>query len=227
MYCKHCGKEIAEDSTFCRYCGKPQDTLKEDQPQNLTGSNENQPVPSSIKVEVVKPKRFTEDKARKWTLIVLKEICIIALFVGIAFLVKAITFEMINSTDYPKVSQEDQEAFNSAIMKKQYPNGLPPIEEYASGNWDRNKYPENSEISFGLDAMKYLHWGEFKYDKEASSLSQLEDLNQFRKDAIYFHASDTAEIVFWILLIGLPLIRYFLLMAKWLFKSSTKAVCIL
>ena len=24
MYCKHCGKSIDEDSTFCRYCGKPQ-----------------------------------------------------------------------------------------------------------------------------------------------------------------------------------------------------------
>ena len=24
MYCKHCGKSIDEDSTFCRFCGKPQ-----------------------------------------------------------------------------------------------------------------------------------------------------------------------------------------------------------
>ena len=24
MYCKHCGKEIAEDSTFCNHCGKSQ-----------------------------------------------------------------------------------------------------------------------------------------------------------------------------------------------------------
>ncbi|MFW5573382.1 MAG: zinc-ribbon domain-containing protein [Prevotella sp.] len=21
MYCKHCGKQIADDSTFCQYCG--------------------------------------------------------------------------------------------------------------------------------------------------------------------------------------------------------------
>jgi len=21
MYCKHCGKEISDDSTFCKYCG--------------------------------------------------------------------------------------------------------------------------------------------------------------------------------------------------------------
>ncbi len=25
MYCKHCGKEIADDSKFCNHCGKPQD----------------------------------------------------------------------------------------------------------------------------------------------------------------------------------------------------------
>ena len=25
MYCKHCGKEIADDSRFCSHCGKSQD----------------------------------------------------------------------------------------------------------------------------------------------------------------------------------------------------------
>ena len=27
MYCKHCGREIADDSRFCQHCGKPQDSL--------------------------------------------------------------------------------------------------------------------------------------------------------------------------------------------------------
>lgn len=26
MYCKHCGKEIDDDSKFCRYCGGEQET---------------------------------------------------------------------------------------------------------------------------------------------------------------------------------------------------------
>ena len=26
MYCKHCGKEIADDSKFCQHCGKSQDS---------------------------------------------------------------------------------------------------------------------------------------------------------------------------------------------------------
>jgi hypothetical protein len=25
MYCKHCGREIDDNSSFCKFCGKPQD----------------------------------------------------------------------------------------------------------------------------------------------------------------------------------------------------------
>ena len=85
---------------------------------------------------------------------------------------------------------------------------------------DRSKYPEVYDINVGLEAAEFLNLGEFKYDEEATSLSQLEDLNQFRKDSIYFHASDTSEIVFWIFLIGLPLLRYIILLIRWLSKSS-------
>ena len=27
MYCKHCGKEIADDSKFCNYCGANQNAV--------------------------------------------------------------------------------------------------------------------------------------------------------------------------------------------------------
>jgi len=222
MYCKHCGKVIDEDSAFCRYCGKSQDSPKEDIHQDSTCSLDMQPNSSSIKIEIVKPSTINEDKAKKGVKTIIKEIALIALFIGIAFLGKTIAFEIICSSHYPEVTQEEQEAFNRDVLKKQYPNGFPPVEEYASGNWDRSKYPEVLDISFGLEAAKYLHYGDFKYDKEATSLSQLEDMNQFRKDSLYFHASETAEIVFWILLIGLPLIRYILLIAIWLLKSDIK-----
>lgn len=36
MYCKHCGKEIADDSKFCQHCGKSQD--------NYSWSLTNKPV---------------------------------------------------------------------------------------------------------------------------------------------------------------------------------------
>ena len=220
MYCKHCGKEIADDSKFCRYCGKAQDSTNEVQPEKPVGSIEPQSGSQSIKVELVTPKKVSEDGVRKGVLTILKEIGLIALFVGIAFLAKEITFQAINSQQFPEISQEDQKAFNHAVLKKKFPNGLPTKDEFISGNYDRSKYPEVYDINVGLEAAEFLNLGEFKYDEEVTSLSQLEDLNQFRKDSIYFHASDTSIIVFWIFLIGLPLLRYIILLIRWLSKSS-------
>ena len=217
MYCKYCGTKIDNDSAFCRYCGKFQDFAETGNSQKSTKSSDNKQDSRPIRVEFVKPSIITEDKARKGVKTIIKEIALIALFIGIAFLGKLIAFKINNSSQYPKVTQEEQKAFNDAIFKKQYPNGLPPLEEYVKGNWDESKYPEVSDINFGLAAAEYLRFGEFKYDKEATSLSQLEDINQFRKDSLYLHASYTADIVFWILLIGLPLIRYFSLFVRWLF----------
>lgn len=50
MFCKHCGKQIADDSTFCQYCGGNQRTL------NLSTDNEHidkiKPLNISAKVNV-------------------------------------------------------------------------------------------------------------------------------------------------------------------------------
>ena len=43
MYCKHCGKVIADDSTFCQYCGTCQ---KNDTSNNTTKDNQNENVES-------------------------------------------------------------------------------------------------------------------------------------------------------------------------------------
>jgi len=29
MYCKHCGREIDDNSSFCKFCGKPQNSITE------------------------------------------------------------------------------------------------------------------------------------------------------------------------------------------------------
>lgn len=214
MYCKHCGKEIADDSKFCRYCGEAQDSTNEVQPEKPVGSIESQSGSQSIKVELVPPKKVSEDGVRKVVLTILKEIGLIALFVCIAFLARVTTFDGINSQQFPEISQEGQEAFNDAIFKERFPNG-------PSGNYNRSKYPEVNSISCVTAARKYLKWGEFKYDEEVTYIHQLQDINQFRKDSIYSHASDTSEIVFWIFLIGLPLLRYIKLLIRWLSKSSS------
>ncbi len=41
MYCKHCGKSIDEDSSFCRFCGKPQSII------SLTESHIEKPIPTT------------------------------------------------------------------------------------------------------------------------------------------------------------------------------------
>lgn len=41
MYCKHCGKLIDEDSTFCRFCGKPQGII------NHSESVVEKPIPTT------------------------------------------------------------------------------------------------------------------------------------------------------------------------------------
>ena len=71
MYCKHCGKEIADDSKFCRYCGKAQDSTNEVQPEKPVGSIEPQSGSQSIKVELVTPKKVSEDGVRKGVLTIL------------------------------------------------------------------------------------------------------------------------------------------------------------
>lgn len=226
MYCKHCGKEIADDSKFCRYCGNPQDSINEDKPTEQIVSKDNQSESPTIKVEVVTHKNSSEDRVKKVTLTVIKEIGLIVLFVAIAFIAKVSTFQTINSQEIPEISQEDQKAFNDAIFKKQHPNGVPPttIQDMISGNWDnydKQKYPVIYDVSFGVEAAKYLKWGDFKYDNEATTLSDLEDLNEFRKYRLQYHAEETAGNVFWIALIGLILLRYFILFFIWLFKSDS------
>ena len=84
MYCKHCGKEIADDSRFCKYCGQSveeiilsssdthsteTETSSEDTSEKViesdvsvdTESHNNLKDKESLKVELVK----SENKARK------------------------------------------------------------------------------------------------------------------------------------------------------------------
>lgn len=40
MYCKQCGKQIADDSKFCRYCGSTQDEPSVSQESPMSSNNE-------------------------------------------------------------------------------------------------------------------------------------------------------------------------------------------
>lgn len=62
MFCKHCGKQIANDSSFCQYCGGKLDVVsneQEEQHEEISTSNGNKEVIKTvaeqpIKVEITK-----------------------------------------------------------------------------------------------------------------------------------------------------------------------------
>lgn len=56
-----------------------------------------------------------------------------------------------------------------------------------------------------------------------SSAQVSNQIKNYFKDSLYIHASDTAELFFWILLIGLPLLRYIILLIKWLSEPCEKS----
>lgn len=58
MYCKNCGKEIADDSKFCQYCGTAQITEPaKEQPK---------PAPEKKVVEIPTIKTNLSNKAKVW-----------------------------------------------------------------------------------------------------------------------------------------------------------------
>lgn len=200
MYCKHCGKQISDDSSYCQYCGKevsfqeiekviqgeiPLDnkdkknyspTLQRIGEENITSSN------SGDKIKTVLKTFFKE-----------LGVCIVVLF--FAFLVKIVVGALINATPYPIISDEDQQAFNQELFDRRRDSGV---------------------VTYCGDiASQYLQIGSFKYDNELGS-NGLYDVNEFRKRIIQKHADETSTTIFWILLIGSLLVRYFVLLLKWL-----------
>ena len=62
MYCKHCGKQIADDSKFCQYCGGKQE-------ETTTNSKENNNQEKSKEekiVEIPTIKTNFSDKTKGW-----------------------------------------------------------------------------------------------------------------------------------------------------------------
>ena len=191
LYCRHCGKQIASDSQFCQYCGG--------KVENGLLANETNEEPEPIKIEIVKPAKVNNgDNARSIVKICLKEILILSLFVGFAFLGRLLFHNIfVQCNKPPIVSEEKQQAFNDTIFILE-----------SNNPW---------EYSFGIPAAE-LGVGDYKYDNEASSMYSLKHINDFRKSVLEEHARDNAQVFFWILLIGIPLLRYIFIFAKWLFK---------
>lgn len=200
MFCRHCGKQIPHDSIFCQHCGKSVDVVKE---KLVTPVDEiKDEKDSSLKIEIVKSSDSkNEERAKKFVSGFIRELLLITLFVGIAFVGKGVFyFVFVQSNQPPLVTKERQQAFKDAIseLEHQYPTGY----------------------SFGIPLAE-LGFGEYKYDKEATLMSEFENLNDFRKWALERHAEKASETFFWILLIGIPLLRYIILLFKWLNSDAS------
>ena len=62
MYCKHCGKQIADDSKFCQYCGGKQEETTTNSKEN---SNQEKSKGEKI-VEIPTIKTNFSDKTKGW-----------------------------------------------------------------------------------------------------------------------------------------------------------------
>ena len=214
LFCRHCGKQIPHDSIFCQHCGKSVNILIENSVTRVDVKDEKE---SSLKIEIIKSSdNKNEERLKKFVSGFIKEIALIALFVGIAFVGKGVLYNVfIQSNQPPLVTEERQQAFKDAIFKLEHPNGLPPLEEYFNGTYDKEKYPTVYNYSFGVPLAE-LGVGEYQYDSEATTMSDYYNLNDFRKYALERHAEKASMTLFWILLIGIPLFRYIILLSKWL-----------
>lgn len=68
MYCKHCGKEISDDSKFCQYCGGKQD-VNYSTPNSIHNNNDDKDKKVKVvEIPTIKIKtNFSE--TTKWSLI--------------------------------------------------------------------------------------------------------------------------------------------------------------
>lgn len=224
MYCKYCGKEIDNDSTFCCKCGKllsngteipSTKNLSKDKISSIQSE-------STVNIKILKEKSDTGEKARKFILQLLKQSLYIGLLIISAFIIKAIAYGISISTPIPEVTIEEQNNFNDEIFKLENPNGAPSFEELKANNFQRDykKYPRRLNYSFGLIALEYLKLGEFKYDSQIQNMSQLYNINESRKEILEYESEKIADTTLWIslgILVGGYLVFLFI---KWLIKNN-------
>lgn len=108
MYCKHCGKQISDDSTFCQYCGGLQ-----------TGNTTT--TLSHISVDIVEhPKESMEDKARKILKILIRKLLQFIGIVTIAFVSALVVFYVFMFINKPCSDRDEAFELDKNMSKLDY-----------------------------------------------------------------------------------------------------------
>lgn len=204
MFCKYCGKVIDDDSTFCSYCGMSlnsstiSDSSKEEKLEDSIENDSSTNIPNpTFEVIVKRSNKFnTENKVRNTIKLTLKELVIIFICCGIAYVGKLVAYQ-INyiSHPIPVVTAEEQEQYNLAM--RGHPHCVGGI-------------------------IELIKLGEFKYDSELTNcnIALLTNVTEIRTRILKIHSEKVSQYAFWLIFITLPLLRYLIIFKKWLVKDN-------
>ncbi len=128
MYCKHCGKQISDDSTFCQYCGGVQ-------------TNNTTTKLSHISVDIVEHSKETmEDKFRKLLKIVIKKLLQLIGIVAIALAAALVVFYVFMLINKPCRDIEEAFELNKTMGKRdfgayKYDHEVPSLNNLWTNRW--------------------------------------------------------------------------------------------
>lgn len=227
MFCKHCGKEIAEDSMFCKYCGtKLRETIEKETREEMPSDS------SKIKVEVYdghKPEKEEKSKNNKSSfaneIVALFKIILLS---GVIWVLYGVGFEIYYFNDtkpHPNLawggSRYDEDVIvgnyvlNEDDANLEFDNAL----YYEKQNIDRfGKQPMASYLK-DMSAEEIKKWKEERIKEDRLRFS--EDINSNRK---YSHEENRKEQLKYsaiIILLTLVLGRYLWKSIKWVNNNKS------
>ncbi len=199
MYCKHCGKQIADDSAFCQYCGGKIDTLvvnpqeevsvqKESVTENDNAAQQTQEVIIATKDDSALRVEITKKKGANHSPVIANEIVgnlkMIGLAIAMVF-IYMIGFMIVHLKDikyyeYPNISFWGESCYDCFDLNTRLSKG--------SFNWEEHYYR-----SLCLDASMFLeqydeelkYWIDHRYEESISPEQCLERAKVLEKKLKY------------------------------------------
>ncbi len=225
MYCKHCGKKIDDDSSFCAFCGK--------ELSSTVLNHDDQHFDSSTNTSVTEI-NCDSNKSRKIVITIIKEVCFIALFGALSLGISCLGMDIFkNIYEPPIVSEEKQQEFNDSIYYRSRPLAYEDLtyDEYRAEikrqldvelknpkYYKKFDHTPRAIYSVG-DILPLIKFGEWKYD-ESIPASELQYINDRRKSELNIRARELQDTLLKSLFIALVTIRFIYLLIRWLRKKE-------